>query len=127
MKNAKQYSQKVQKLYRSLKRKYGKVKAPQFKDPVDAVVYAVLCESLPLSQTDSAMKKLQNHFIDWNDLRVSRSDEIVETIGKDNPSTRQAAANLTKSLYAVFGKYNTLSIDEASQGGKKQARQNIEK
>ncbi len=40
MKNSKQYAKAIGKLYRSLKKKHGKVKAVEFDDPVEAIVYA---------------------------------------------------------------------------------------
>ena len=38
MKNSKQYAKAIGKLYRSLKKKHGKVKAVEFDDPVEAIV-----------------------------------------------------------------------------------------
>ena len=110
MKNSKEYSKKVHKLYRSLKRKYRKVQEVIYDEPADAVVYAIVSENLSETATQSAIKRFADYFVDLNDLRVSRAEEIVEVLGSDTPLTRDIASALTMVLRAVFDKYNTVSL-----------------
>jgi endonuclease III len=127
MKNSKDYSQKVRKLYRSLIRKYPKVKKLTYDDPVDALVYAVISENMSEAAMQSAMKRFADYFVDWNDLRVSRAEEIVEVLGEDTPVAKATALALTKVLGAVFDKYNTISLQALKKIGKRQAKQVLEK
>ena len=127
MKNSKEYSEKIQKLYRSLKRKYKKPEKPFYEDPLDAIVYAIISENLSKTAFKAAMKKFDNYFVDLNDLRVSRVEEIVEMLGDNTEVTRNTAISLTSTLRAVFDKYNVVSLIELTKTGKRPARHSLEK
>jgi len=127
MKNSKQYSQEVRRLYRSLKRKYPKTQSVAYDDPVDALVYAIVSEKMSRTAAQAAIKRFADYFIDSNDLRVSRAEEIVEVLGADTAVTRDTASVLTRALGAVFDKYNTVSLKTLKKSGKKPARQVLEK
>ncbi|MGB2863684.1 MAG: hypothetical protein WBC05_10205, partial [Sedimentisphaerales bacterium] len=85
MKNSKDYSKQIQKLYRSLSRKYPKVQKVSHEKVIDAIIHAVISAEMSEKKTDSIIRKLAGYFVDWNDLRVSRAEEIVEVLGKDTP------------------------------------------
>jgi len=127
MKNSKEYSQKVYKLYRSLKRKHPKAKKVIYDEPVDALIYAIISERMSEKAAHSAMKRFTDYFFDWNDLRVSRPEEIVELLCGDTAVTRDIALSLTKVLGAVFEKYNLVSLKALRKIGKRPARQTLEK
>jgi endonuclease III len=127
MKNSKEYSRNVQKLYRSLKRKYGRVQDVTYDEPVEALVCAIVSENITEKAARSAMRRFADYFIDLNDLRVSRPDEIVEVLGSDTPVTRDIALALSRALSAVFDKYNTVSLKSMKRIGKRPAKQALEK
>jgi len=127
MKNSKEYAQKVQKLYRSLKRSRGKVEKVMYEDPVDALIYAVVSERLSEAESQAALKRFRDYFVDWNELRVSRVEEIAEILGVEESVARETAATLTRALMAVFKKYNVLSLESLKKMGKRPARQVLEK
>jgi hypothetical protein len=90
MKNSKEYSKKIISLYQSLKSAKiapeGGRKVPTAGEPVherilDAVIYGIISEKFTLKETESALKKFSEYFVDWNDLRVSRIEEIAEMFG----------------------------------------------
>lgn len=126
MENSKEYSKKVHKLYRSLKRKYPKVQKTVYDEPVDALVYAIVSENMSETATRSALKRFADYFVDFNDLRVSRAEEIIETLGEDTPVTRDIASALTRALGEVFSEYNTLSLEALKRIGKRPAKQALE-
>jgi len=126
MKDSKEYSQKVQKLYRSLKRKYPKPQKVIYEEPLEALVYAVISENMPGKAAQSVMKRISDNFVDLNDLRVSLSAEVIEVLGEDTFVTRNVASSLTKALRAVFNRYNTISLEELKKMGKRPARQALE-
>lgn len=127
MKDSKEYSRKVHKLHRSLKQKRPKVELAVYDEPVDALIYAIVSENITETTAQSAIKRFSEYFIDHNDLRVSRVEEIVEILGGDTPVTRDIALNLTKVLAAVFQKYHNVSLDVLKKMGKKPAKQILEK
>lgn len=127
MKDSKECSRKVHKLYRSLKRKYPKSQKVVYDEPVDALVYAIVSENMSELAAQSAIKRFADYFIDLNDLRVSRTEEIVELLGGDTSVTRDIALALTKSLGAVFCKYHMVSLKAFKKAGKRPARKALEK
>jgi endonuclease III len=126
MKNSKEYSEKLKKLYRSLKRGYPKVQKLRYDEPLDALVYGIISENMSEAATRSAMKRLAENFVDLNDLRVSQNDEIMEMLGDDSPVAADTALTLCKVLKAVFDKYNTVSLGPLKKMGKRPARQVLE-
>jgi len=127
MKDSREYSRKVRKLYRSLKGKRAKTEAVVYDEPADALVYAIISERLSGSAAQSALRRFDDYFVDLNDLRVSRAEEIVEVLGADTSVNRDIALALTRALGAVFDKYNTASLKALKKVGKRPAKQVLEK
>ena len=127
MKNSKTYAKKVRELYRSLKAKYTKAKKAVYDEPADAIVYAIVAENMSEMATESAVKRFADYFIDLNDLRVSRDEEIVEVLGEDTNITKDIASTLTRALRNVFDKYDSASLQALKKIGKRPARKVLEK
>jgi endonuclease III len=127
MKNSREYAKKVHKLYRSLKRKYPKVEQPVYADPTEALVYALVSEDMDEAAAQAAIKRFDDFFIDLNDLRVSRVEEIVEALGADTLVTRNIASTLNRVLWAIFNKYNMVTLEPLKKMSKRPARQILEK
>ncbi|MHC4299352.1 MAG: hypothetical protein ACYS7Y_18910 [Planctomycetota bacterium] len=119
MKNSKAYSKKIQALYRTLGRKHPKVQEAGDGEVTDAIIYAIVSSEL--------VKKLADLFVDWNDLRVSRVEEIVDVLHKDTRATRSVAANLLQVLNGIFNQYHKVSLETLKKTGKRPARQALEK
>ena len=127
MKGSREYSKKLRKLYRSLKSKYAKPQPVVYEEPLEALVYGVVSEGMSEAAAQSAMKRFADYFIDMNDLRVSRVEEIVEVLGGETTVAKDISATLAKVLGAVYDKYSTVSLKTLKKMGKKPARQVIEK
>ena len=127
MKNSKDYSGKIKKLYRTLRRKHPKVPQVTYEEIADAIVYAVISAELSKKAADAAMKRSREYFVDWNDLRVSRPEEIVEAMGKDTRAARNIASTLVQVLNGVFNQYHKLSLEALKKIGKRPAKQALEK
>ncbi len=126
MKNSQEYSKKIQRLHRSLSRKYPKVQKVIHDEPADAIVYAIISAELSKKATESAIKRFADYFVDLNDLRVSQTEEIVEMLGGDTPVTRTIASTITRVLRAVFNEYHKVSLEALKKIGKRPARQILE-
>jgi hypothetical protein len=127
MKDSKKYADKLLKTFRSLKREYGKVDKPKYEFSTDALIYAIVSENMTDSAAGAAIKKLARHFVDWNDLRVSRAEEIVDVLGKDSAENQHVADVLTQSLNTIFNKYDVVNLDGLKEAGKRQAKALLEK
>ncbi len=127
MKNSKQYAQNVQKLYRSLKRKYPKVKKVEYEDILEALVHSLVLEHMTETATKAAFRRFSDYFIDFNDMRVSRPEEIMEMLGEDNNAAKTVALNIIRALTTIFEKYNAINLESMKKAGKRQARATLGK
>lgn len=123
MKDSKEYSKRVRKLYRSLKRKYPRVEKVVYDEPTEALVYATLSEHMSEPAARAAAKRFEDYFIGLNDIRVSRPEEIIEALGAETKVARDAALVLLRVLGAIFAKYNTVSLEALKRLSKRQAKQ----
>ncbi|MCP4454243.1 MAG: hypothetical protein GY809_22510 [Planctomycetes bacterium] len=126
MKNSKVYAEKIKKLHRSLKRTAKKVTPVTYDDPVEAIIYGILSEKVTERQAQTAWKRCQKHFVDLNDLRVARPDEIYDLFGKETEEIREVGLTLAKVLFAVFDKHHEMTLASLHDMGKRQARQELE-
>ncbi len=126
MKDSKDYSPKVMKLYRSLKRQSGKSDLPAYGDPIEAVVDALVYECMPQPAAMRAVKRMKSHFVDLNDLRVSRKEEILDVFGDHSPAAEAGAGAITQVLNALFEKQNKVTLEPLRHEGKRQAKKELE-
>jgi hypothetical protein len=127
MKDSKKYATEIQKFYRSLKRRGPKVKKVEYDDITESLVHAGVLEHMSESATKAAFKRFDEHFVDFNDMRVSRPEEIVDMLGQDGEDARKAGASVVCILASIFRKYNNVNLDSLRKLGKRQARVVLEK
>lgn len=127
MKNSKECAKKIQNLYRTLKHKNPKVQEVSYETVMDAVVYSIISENMSEKAAESAIKGIYEYFVDLNDLRVSRVEEIVEVLGENTPTTREAASKIIKVLQAIYNEYHKVNLEALKKLGKRPARQVLEK
>jgi len=127
MKDTTQYPQKIKKLFNALKKGSEKPKRPASDDLIEAIIFAALCQHCPESSAKAALKKIQSHFTDYNDLRVARREEIVEVINSDIKDAPKTAETITALLNADYQKYDCLAPEDFAGAGKKDARDILEK
>ena len=125
MKNSKKYSPKITKLFNSLKRKSTKQPMPKYSDPIEAVVYALVSESMPEAEAGRLHRRMMKHFVDLNDLRVSRREEIFDVFGGSSEELEKSATAITRTLNTIFEKRNRMSLEGLAQDGKRQAHKEL--
>lgn len=125
MKDSRKYSPKITKLFASLKRKSEKHTMPQYTDPIDAVVYALVSEHVTEPVSDRIYKRMMKHFVNLNDLRVSRREEILDVFGDSFETADNVAATISQVLNTIFEKKNTVNLAILGQEGKRQAHKEL--
>jgi endonuclease III len=127
MRNSKEHAQQLRKLYRVWKRAYPKVEKLTYDDPTEALVCGIVSEKMTESAAQKAMREIRRAFVDWNDLRVSRAEEIAEVLGEKAAASRATALSLVSALRHVFDTYHRISLQVLKTQGKRPARQDLEK
>lgn len=125
MKNSKEYGAKIDKFIRTAKNGQ-KIKPADFDDPLDALLFGLISEHTTEKHARKVYKTLLAHFVDYNDLRVCRVEEIQEILEDFTPTGEQIAENLTRVLTTLFDKYDTLSLKGIDEQGKRQAKKELE-
>ncbi len=126
MRNSKEYAKTIKKLFNSLNCKGPKPKKAAYDDPVTAVIYGIVSERMSASASKAAMRRIEKCFVDFNDLRVSRNEEILEILGGDSVVFQETASTLKQVLSAIFNRYDKVSLDGLVGMGKKQAKKKLE-
>ena len=125
MKNSKEYAGKLQRFYRSSKRKHGKVKKAVYDEPLDAMVYGIVSEDMSQAGAQSALHRFEDHFVDLNDLRVSikgRRIKLLHHVIEDGVAHGIMMEDGTEDvaprpfMRPVFDNWQKKSEDEAKDG-----------
>jgi endonuclease III len=127
MKNSKEYSKKIKNIFRLLRHTYPKVKKVSHENLIDALVYSIISEKFSDSATEAVMKRFSEHFVDLNDLRVSRAEEVIEMLGVNADGALGIPSTITSILQTIFNQYHKLTLDALKKQGKRQVRQALEK
>lgn len=128
MKNSKEYSDKIKSLYKSLKKKYGKVEPVTHNTITEALVYGAIAEHLGDKAAQTTFANIVEYFSDLNELRVSRTEEILEIIDYENDAlARKVAHSLIRVLASIFTSFHCINLEGLKKLGKRPARQALEK
>jgi endonuclease III len=107
-----------------LKRQYEPAPLPE-RPVLEHLLYGVLREGATRDQTDRAYRNLTERFFDWNEVRVSSSQE-VESALEDLPDATAKAPRIIGVLHAVFEWNFSFNLDEIGKKGLKNAVKQIQ-
>ena len=125
MKNSAAYAKKFKKLLSSLKGTVDKDPG-ELTDPLDELLLSCLSMVTTESRAHTGWNHLRHDFVDYNELRVSRPEEVVESLGRTFPQSQQTAELVLQLLNAVYDRYDCMSLEELQQIGKREARAVLE-
>lgn len=106
--------------------------APKEPEPFDAtgdgaleqlLVHSFLLYDSTPSEADRACKKLLSAFVDLNELRVARVDEISAAIGVRFHKSEERADSLKRTLNDIFDREHTVSLAPVAEKNKRDAKQ----
>lgn len=127
MKNSKGYSDKIKKLYKSLKKKYPKVEPVTHDTVTESLVYGAISEYLTDKGAKDAFANILGYFTNFNELRVSRTEEILEIINyKDDKLAREVVYSIVRVLASIFASFNNIDLESLKKLGKRPAKQALE-
>jgi endonuclease-3 len=119
-------AKRLERIRKALKRKYGEQERLPVTHPVEHAIRTVLAEETTPGEVDAAMDRIRDHFIDYNDLRVSRPREIRDVLGDDFPRASYKARVIPRLLDQVFKRHNSMVWDFLEEMGKIEAREFFE-
>jgi len=127
MKNSAEYAVVLKKLCNKLKRGGKAPIAISLTGPTTALVLACLSEATTESKAQASLNKLESIFVDYNELRVARLDEIIDILGKGFPQCKAVASQIISLLQQIYDDQDNLSLSNLAESGKREARSFLEK
>jgi hypothetical protein len=94
---------------------------PAGADLVDLFVHSWLLWQAPSSDAAAALKRLKAAFIDWNDLRVSLTSDIVDVIGHKHWRAADRVNRMRDAMNGIFRREHKVSLDRLRTLMKKDA------
>lgn len=126
MRNSREHATVLSKLIRRIRREQGAAEEPELHDPLTELVLACLSFYAPEAKATAALSKLNGGFVDFNELRVCRENEIARMLGTAYPAARETSSLLITALKAIFEKQDDVSLDELHAMGKRDAKAYLE-
>jgi len=128
MKKSAEYAGRLKKLCNKLKREYKTGEKQELMDPATGLILGCLSEVTTENKANIALNKLCNYFVDFNELRVCRTDEVVEVFaGKTFPQARDVSKRILGILKHIYEEDNSLDLTELKSWGKREAKSFLEK
>ncbi|MFT7461670.1 MAG: hypothetical protein ACI9EF_000004 [Pseudohongiellaceae bacterium] len=100
----------------NLDRIYGPIALPETADILEKAVYLVLREGGTELTTTKAMKALKAEFVDWNEVRVSRSSELARLMSGTSKVAgirrfHERSTRLREMIDQIYGDRNETSLE----------------
>jgi endonuclease III len=102
---------KLESLYKSLKKHFKPVPDAPERTVLEHLLYACCLEDARFDQADEAFAKLQQTYFDWNEVRVTTTSELGDSL-QSLPFASQAANRIKQCLQALFESRYQYDIDD---------------
>jgi len=95
--------------------------------PLDQLVYGIIAGNSPMQKARAAFEALKESYVDWNELRVAESREIVEHLDGlgDRAVLYPRAELLRRTLQGLFDARDTVRIELDKTGAKPEEEQEV--
>lgn len=91
-------------------------------NPTEVMVLSFLMWDSTTPRAVTAFKRIRERVVDFNDLRVSMPEEIVEFMGERYPNAYERAQRLRAALRHTFKREHAVSLDRLQSLGKREVR-----
>src|SRR5437588_275034 len=113
----------IAQMFMTLKKRYDP-REPEPRPVFEQFLYAICREGATREQADRAFQVLQEHFFDWNEVRVSSAREVEEALA-DIPDAENRANRLISFLQEVFETTFSFDLEPLHKKGLKQAAKQL--
>jgi hypothetical protein len=121
MKNAGKHADALKALYKKLSKEGKDVEKPKL-DPVRATVYSALFSGCSAKRVDDALKKLDDEFVDFNELRVATELEVQDLVGDEYPGIEDRTSVIRNVLHGIFDRENSYKLEKLQELKKAELR-----
>ena len=122
MKDSIEYAPRLKKLCSRVNREASTTPKTDLVDPCAAIVLACLSAVTTENKARLGFSRLRHNFVDFNELRVSRFDEVADILGKGYPQNKEIARQIISLLKQIYNARDSLNLDDLREGSKRQAK-----
>ena len=115
---------KYEQLHKSLKKHFKTLPEPGERSVLEHLIYACCLEDARSEQADEAFAKLQQVYIDWNEVRVTTVIELSEAMSS-LPNATQAGHRIKRCLQSLFEARYQYDIDDMKKSNLSKATEEI--
>lgn len=134
MKNAAKLAPLLKALPKKLAKKHPPSKfyddeVAETKDPLKSLLLGALRYELPEKAARAALKRLDDTFVDANDLRVATELEVADVLAEemDEPTAHRKAILIRMLLSSIFDTVGRLSLDTVGGQSRREIRPALKK
>jgi hypothetical protein len=124
--STKNRGEKIQLLHKVVTKHFTPVDAPSDRAVLEHLIYACCLEDADYEAAEDAFLRLQESFIDWNEVRVTTITELGESL-VSLPDPAAAAVRVKKNLQSLFESRYSFDIDDMVKMNQGKAVQELEK
>lgn len=124
MKNATSYEKKIKKLLSGMT-KQAAGEPPEGVKAFTFLLQAILESDASRKEAQKVVQGFDREFVDYNELRVAPTKDIVDVIGRDFPGAREKAETIIKSLNAIFDRNSSLTMAYMDKMPKRDLRKHL--
>ncbi len=124
--SSKSRGDRIQLLQKVVSKHFTPVLAPKDRNILEHLIYACCLEDAPYDLADEAFHRLQEFFVDWNEVRVTTVTELVEHLS-NLPAPAAAATRVKKSLQSIFETRYSFDVEELAKMNQGKAIAELEK
>jgi len=107
-----------------LKKKYPAGPEAERRPVLEEVIYAIVREGIAAADADAAYARIKIAFFDWNEVRVSTVQEVVDVLGTI-PDAGMRAVHMVEFLQEHFERTYSFELDDLEKKGVKQASKQL--
>ena len=100
----------INKLFKAAKKKYEFIPPLSNRSVLEHSLYACCLENGTYEAADEAFAKLEQQYFDWNEVRVTTTEELAETV-KCLHRPMAGAISVRKLLHGVFETFYSFELD----------------
>ncbi|GMV96586.1 MAG: hypothetical protein HRF43_04800 [Phycisphaerae bacterium] len=126
MKHGSEYAKQIRRLWRQMLRQFGKPRVPEPTDPIEQLILGILGACTSDHKAAAVYRRLREHTVDLNELRVTPAMELAELIGPGLPLAREKARRIVDALNAIRRRQDKLDLSFLQQRGRREAREYLE-
>jgi len=127
MKDGTLYASRLKKAYQRWKQLVRDPEIPSDNDdPIHRLALGILGVTAGQNRAQTAIDRILEYAIDWNEVRVSLPSELHRLLGETFPDGLACSQRLVQALQSVYEREHRISLDRLKSLGRREARQYLD-